>query len=199
MKIYYTFPCLFIILAFSTLSSLNAQTNNNINLQQFKKADYDILNNSNLFKEIDFYNANEITLYRELRGNEVIATNGVLKIINNIRYEYVILPKLNIGRYYTTIGYSNFRISFDARHPEKSMLFYMDKSDNGDDLFYLSTKIIGNQNTVSYDGKTYYVLTGPGFSKDGTNYVYLLYNNTREANKATKLDTLQSFPSRKGN
>ena len=45
------------------------------------------------FSDIDFYNSNEVKLYSELRADEISANNGVLKIINNIRYEYIVLPK----------------------------------------------------------------------------------------------------------
>lgn len=188
-----------IIIGLSYWNIVYAQSTNNVNLLRFKQSDYDIISSSNLFADIDFYNANEITLYRELRSDEVTATNGILKIINNIRYEYITLPKRNIGRYYSTSGYSNLRISFDARHPEKSLKFDMRKSSDGDYLFYLTTTTKDNQVAVSYAGELYFVLTGPGFSKDGVNFVFLLYDNTKEVNKATETDTLKSFPSRRKN
>lgn len=187
-----------IIICFS-ISYSNAQSNDNINLQLFKKEDYDILNRGNLFSKIDFYNANEITLYRELRGDEVTATNGVLKIINNVRYEYIILPKRNVGRFYSTDSYYDLRVSFDARDPQKSIKFIMMKSTDGDNLFYLNTIIKDNQVAVSYAGKIYFVLVGSGYSKDGGNYVYLLYDNITETNKTTEIDTLKSFTSRRRN
>lgn len=188
-----------IIICITTTNYLIAQSNDNLNLLRFKQSDYDILQSSDLFPEIDFYNANEITFYRELRGDEVTATNGVLKIINNIRYEYIILPKRNVGRFYSTSGYNDLRISFDSRHPEKSLKFDMRQSHDGINLFYLTTTVEDDKDAVSYAGEVYFILTGPGFSNDGTNYVFLLYDNTKDVNKATEVDTLQSFPSRRKN
>jgi len=188
-----------ILIFIAFINSISISFSQSQNLNRFKQSDYDIISKRNLFADIDFYNANEITLTRELNADEVTAENGVLKIINNVRYEYITLPKKNIGRYSSSSGYKNLRISFDARHPEKNFQFEMMQSKDGDNLFYLSTTTINGKVMVFYAGKYYYIVYGPGYSKDNTNYVFLLYDNTKEFNKTTENDTLLSFPSRKKN
>jgi hypothetical protein len=185
----------FCIAIFCSTNLITAQ--DTLKIMAFTQNDYDLLQEGDLFSEIDFYNTEGVTLYRQLNSNELTASNGILKIIDNIYYEYIELPRLNVGRFYATSGYSDLRICFDARHPENSLKFEMLESDGGETLFYLSTFIDGDHDAVNYAGNTYHILEGPGFTKDGTNFIYLAYDNIKEVNKETKKEVLESFGSRR--
>lgn len=170
-----------------------------LRLKYFTLSDYYTINSAGLFSDIDFYNSNEVTLYRQLRSDEISAKNGVLKIINNVRYEYILLPKRNIGHYYATYSANSIRISFDARNPNKSFSFDLKGASNGYKLYFLTTTEQNGEFGIDYDGEFYNILSGPGFTKDGVSSVYLLFDNIMEIQKETTDDTLKSYKSRRQN
>lgn len=153
------------------------------------------------FSDIDFYNSNEVKLYSELRADEISANNGVLKIINNIRYEYIVLPKWNIGRFILSSDPQSIEIAFDDRHPENGLKFELSSTTSSEKLYFLSTFISETDRGVKvrYGGESYFIVIGPGFSKNAENSIYLLYDNNQVVNNVNAIDTMKSFPFRKQN
>ena len=177
-----------------------AQNANELHLKKFTSNDFEIIKNAKLFQEIDFYNSSKLTLMRKLRSDEVTAKNGILKVVNNERFEYVILPKLNIGRYRFNFSNSSIYISFDARSPGKSFKFTAKTVDSGETLFYIDSRDDERHLiVVQYGGENYNVAGGndSGFDDMGEPLVYLLYDNHFEEKKETVSDTLRSYPSRR--
>ena len=196
MKFLFNKILLSTIIFFSVVHHLNAQSNEN--LKKFRKIDYDMLK-VGFFGDIDFHIANEITLYRELRSEEKKVLNGILKIINNTRYEYIFLPKQNIGRYFSTSGYDNLQISFDSRHPEKTFSFEMKKTEDGDYIFSIATSSQNNKIAVLYAGELFFLQVDSSLNSNIMNSTSLLFENINENNEETIKDTLKSFPTRRKN
>jgi hypothetical protein len=173
------------------------QSSSDVSMIRLKKDDFDMLEVKHLMSKIDFYISHDITLYRELRDDEITATNGILKTINDVRYEYIVFPKHNVGHFRSTSGYNSVRVSFDAKHPEKTFRFELVYAPRGEQYFYLSTFIKDNLVTVNYGGIYYYMKEEPGFNKEAMTSVFLLYDKNNTSEKIImNVDTLKSFHTR---
>jgi hypothetical protein len=109
-----------------------------------------------------------LKITREIKGNEVIADCGVLRVVNNIRYEDIVFPKLSIGRFLSSINPEKSRVSFDAVHPERLIEFYMYEFQGHDLLYYLTYRYSSDGHFVGYYSDDYQIITyNLGFPSGG--------------------------------